>query len=328
MYDIITVGSSTVDVFAKVDSELVKIKSIHHTEELIAYPSGTKILMKDIEFLTGGGGTNTAVAFSRLGLKTAYLGKIGNDENSEIIVNTLKKEKVEFVGAHGEGLSGYSIILDSLDNDRTILTYKGVNNTLGFEEINQAKIKTGWLYFSSMMERSYDALEKIASFAEKNKIKIAFNPSNYLAEKGRLYLQDLLSKTSILILNKEEACLLVGNLKEESLVLELMKLGPEIAIVTDGKNGSYTIHNNSVLHVIPHELKPIETTGAGDAFASSFVAGMIKKKPIEECLKMGALNAESVILQRGAKKGLMTAKQLSAELKKNPPRIIKKKLTF
>ena len=77
MYDVITVGSSTIDVFADVESEEIKIKTKDGEEELIAYPAGSKILIKELNFLTGGGGTNTAVAFSRLGLNVAYLVKWG-----------------------------------------------------------------------------------------------------------------------------------------------------------------------------------------------------------------------------------------------------------
>ena len=98
-YDIITVGSNKVDVFAKTDSELIEIKTRTHTEELLAYPVGTKILIEELEFMIGGGGTNTAVAFSRLGFKTGYLGKIGKDENGLKVFKLLKKEKVEKVMA-------------------------------------------------------------------------------------------------------------------------------------------------------------------------------------------------------------------------------------
>ena len=90
MYDVITVGSSTIDVFAGVKSELIKIKTVHHEEELIAYPCGSKILINKLGFLTGGGGTNTAVAFSRLGLNVAYLGKMGQGSNSGLIVKRLR----------------------------------------------------------------------------------------------------------------------------------------------------------------------------------------------------------------------------------------------
>jgi ribokinase len=317
MYDVITVGSSTIDAFAKVESELVKIKTVHHTEALIAYPCGSKVLITDLTFLPGGGGTNTAVSMSRQGLKIGYVGKVGSDNNHIMILNVLKKEKIDFLGTKGEGNSGYSVILDSLEGDRTILAYKGVNDKLEFKEINLKKLKTKWFYFSSMINKSFETLEKLALFAEKNNIKVAFNPSNYLAEKGRLFLKELLSRTHLLVLNKEEAMLIAGNKDIPRLLKELMSLGPKQVIITDGKEGAYTISGKNLLHVIPKKAKPKETTGAGDAFASTFLACMIKGLEPDLCMKMASCNASSVIMQQGAKTGLMTWKALSADVKKS-----------
>lgn len=327
MYDVITVGSSTIDVFAKVVSELIKIKSLKETQELIAYPSGSKILIEDLTFLSGGGGTNTAVSIAKAGLKVAYLGKIGNDTNSELILKELKKEKVSFIGKKAKGMSGYSIILDSLEGDRTILTYKGVNDYLYFKEVDLKKLKTKWFYFSSMVNESYKTLEKLAEYAEKNNIKIAFNPSNYLAEKGPIFLKEVLSRTYLLVLNKEEAMLLAGNHDVKKLILDLMNFGPKLVIITDGKNGSYTIKDNVFYHVVPNQVKSSETTGAGDAFASTFLACLIKEKDIEESLKLGTKQAESVISKKGAKKGLLEWKKLLSFSKKNPLIVKKERIS-
>ncbi len=326
MYDVITVGSSTIDAFATVDSELVKIRTAHHTEKLIAYPSGAKILITDLVFMSGGGGTNTAVSMSRLGLKIGYIGKVGNDNNRHMILDMLKKEKIDFLGAKGDGVSGYSVILDSLEGDRTILAYKGVNDRLEYKDLDLKKLKTKWFYFSSMIHKSFETLEKLAVFAEKNDIKLAFNPSNYLAEKGRHFIKEVLSRTHLLVLNKEEAILIAGNLGVQDLLKELMKLGPKQVVITDGKEGAYTIKSNYVIHVIPKRSKPKETTGAGDAFASTFLACLIKGLDIGVSMKMASCNASSVILHQGAKTGLMRWKDLISEVKKSKIKTEKKKI--
>lgn len=322
MYDVITVGSSTIDAFARVESELIKIKTVHHEEDLIAYPCGSKILIKELEFYTGGGGTNTAVSFSRLGLKTGYIGKLGSGTNSDLIIQNLKKDKVDFLGVKSKkDHAGYSVILDSIEGDRTILAFKGANNELSFNEVNKKKLATKWFYFSSMVDKSYATLESIAAYAEKNEIKIAFNPSNYLAEKGQLYLKEILSKTTLLVLNKEEACLLAGSLEMSELIRKLESFGPRIVVITDGKDGAYTIKDNKLYHVIPFGTKPVETTGAGDAFASTFLCGLIMKKDIDICLKLASTNSESVISNVGAKTGLLPLKKLMQRMKDRPPKI-------
>ena len=81
MYDVITVGSSTTDVFVYTDrSESISIKTKDGKEDYISYPVGSKLIINTLDFSTGGGGTNSAVALSRLGLKVAYIGRVGNDE--------------------------------------------------------------------------------------------------------------------------------------------------------------------------------------------------------------------------------------------------------
>ena len=327
MYDVITVGSSTIDVFANVESELIKIKTVTHEEELIAYPSGSKILIKNLDFLTGGGGTNTAVVLSKLGLKVAYLGKIGTGSNSGLIVKRLKKDNIAFMGVQSKKYhSGYSIILDSLEGDRTILAYKGANNYLEYKELNLKKLKTKWFYFSSMIGKSYETLEKLAEYGVKNNIKIAFNPSNYLAEKGFSFLKKLLSNVTLLILNKEEANLLAGKGEIKDLIKRISEFGPKLVIITDGKRGAYTIENNKLLHVHTLGNKPVETTGAGDVFASTVLAGLIKGKKVKECLRLSAINSSFAIMEKGAKRGLLNYEKLNSILRKNPPKIDQKKV--
>ena len=326
MYDVITVGSATVDALAR--TEVCEMIHDKKNKECIAYPVGAKILMKELILTVGGGGTNTAVSLSRLGHKVAFLGKIGSKYNSKRVIQQLKQERVNtsLVIRSKTGRTGYSIVLDSKKHDRTILTFKGSNNDLGFNEINFKKLKTKWFYFSSMIGKSFETLEKIASYAHKNNIRIAFNISSYLAKKGPSYLGSILKKTDILVLNKEEAGILVENYKIEKLLKKLNKLGPNIVAITDGKKGVYVYNDNQIYYGKPTNVKIIETTGAGDAFASSFLCGIIRKNDTEFAMKLGMTNAESVIQHHGAKEKLLKYNEALKVMKNKPIRIIKKKI--
>ena len=327
MYDVITVGSATVDVFAKTHfSELIKIMDPKGETDLIAFPSGSKILIDELEFTVGGGGTNTAVALSRLGHKVGFLGKLGQGTNSDFIHKNLMKEKIDLLCAHGKGNAGYSIILDALDHDRTILAYKGINDELAIKDVPFKKLKTKWFYFSAMMGESFHTLEKIAEFAQKNKIKVAFNPSAYLAEKGSRYLRNILSKTELLILNKEEAELLVGKGSFDTLLVKLKGLGPKIAVITDGKNKLYAIGDLHIYSAFPPPVRIVDSTGAGDAFASSFLCGLLKNKNTEFAIKLGIINAQSVVSYYGAKNILLSYKEAMKVMKKFRVKINKKKI--
>lgn len=325
MYDIITIGSSTIDVFADTDSELIKIKTTKGEEDLLAYPTGSKIIIKDLKFTTGGGGTNSAVSFSRLGLKVAYLGKIATDENGHKIIDLLKTDNVDFIGVKEVGgMSGYSIILDSIKRDRTILTYKGCCDNLRFEDINLRKLKTKWFYASSMMGKSFKALEKLAIFARDNDIKFSFNPSSYLAKKGKKFLSKVLANTDVLILNSEEASLLTG--KDITNSLKDLSKTCDIVVITEGKEGVHAYDGKYIFSVKPHNVKVVESTGAGDAFGSSFIAGLIKKNDIEFALQLGMVNAESVITHHGAKNKLLKWNEAIKKLILKPYKIVKKKI--
>ena len=323
MYDIITVGSATVD--ALVRTEFYEMVHDKKKKECIAYPVGAKILMKELILTTGGGGTNTAVALARLGHKVAFLGKVGSKYNSSMVIKELKKEKVgtSLIVRSKTGRTGYSIVLDSKKHDRTILAFKGSNNDLSFNEIKLKKLNARWFYFSSMMGASFKTLEKLASYAKEHNIKIAFNISSYLAKKGKNHLKNILKKTSILVLNKEEASLLVGKGKINDLLKKLQKLGPETIAITDGKNGVYVLHSKTAYYGKPHNVKIVETTGAGDSFASSFLSGIIKKGNIEFAIDLGMTNAESVIQHHGAKEILLTYNQALKGMKDKQRKIIK-----
>ena len=98
MFDVITIGSATVDVFAYTESsEVIKFVESKTEHDFIAYPGGEKIVIDKLDFKIGGGGTNTAVSFSRLGLNTAYLGKLGNDENGKKVLDLLNDENIKQV---------------------------------------------------------------------------------------------------------------------------------------------------------------------------------------------------------------------------------------
>lgn len=298
MYDIITIGSATVDVLVESKNEIKKDRG-HYD---VAYHLGEKILIKNIHFTTGGGGTNTAVAFSRLGLKTGFIGCVGNDANGEMILRELYDEGVEFLGKVKEGNSGYSVILPTR-KDRTILAYKGVNNEL---EVNDAPrlIETRWIYLSSMLGRSWKSAVKIVNSAKKNGVKIAFNASMYLAKQGLGKLGELLKIVDAFILNKEEASVLTKERKIDKMLKKLAEYS-NIVVITDGKNPVYAISEGKIYGRKYALIKVVDSTGAGDAFASGFVYGIMDGRDIKTCLDFGHREAKSVLEHYGAKNNLL-----------------------
>ena len=322
-YDVVTIGSGTLDVFVDTDAEILKKKG--SDDELMAYPLGSKLLIEKLNFEVGGGGTNTAVSFARFGLNTGWIGSIGKCENSKNILEILHKEGIDFLGRVGDGVVGYSVILDSRGHDRTILTFKGENNNLEIKDLNLKALKTKWLYFCSMVGKSFDTQKKLAKFAHDNHIKLAFNPSSYQAKLGAKKLSPILKYTNLLVLNLEEAQLLVGECAHiPELISKLHQTGPHIVIVTDGSKGAYCSDMATIFKVKAQKVKIKETTGAGDAFASSFLGAFIKTDDnIKTSLKIALVNAQSVIQNYGAKNILLSWGTALKREKARPVKITK-----
>lgn len=302
-FDIVTVGGATIDVFIETAEKELK-KDISHND--VCFMVGEKILVPSMKVDTGGGGTNTAVAFSRLGLKTGFVGKLGQDVIAKNIMEGLANEKVKFLGSTGKGESGYSVVLMHLPRDRTILTFKGINDQLSSRDVKWPGMKTRWIYFSSLLGQSFATSKKIVSYAKKHKIRWAFNPSMYMAEKGVNYLKPMINGCDVLIMNKEEAQALLKSKSDIPVLLKKLSLFAKIPVVTDGPRGSYAYFDGTMYHNIPHDIKVIETTGAGDAFASGVVAGLMMEKDLEFALKLGQAESESVIQYIGAKNKLLS----------------------
>jgi sugar/nucleoside kinase (ribokinase family) len=306
MYDIITMGSNTVDMFCDTDlDELIEIRAPKHDEELIAFPLGTKVPITDLRYNVGGNGVNVAVGLARLGINAGYLGKIGRDANGEQILQALDNANVNFIGARGE-TSGVGLILNStLGHDRTILGYKGCNNTLKDDEVPWDDVQANWYYLSSMLETSYETMQNVAAHATHNGATIAFNPSSTIAHYGYDHCAPILEKTDYLIINEEEAQQLAQQDDLEANISYLHDRIPNV-VVTRGNDGVICIEGNERCDVDANTCDVVETTGAGDAFSAGFLAGKIHGKPTEDCVRIGMHNAESVLCHYGAHNKLLT----------------------
>ncbi len=308
MYDIISIGSATRDVFFGAD-DIKKFKMDEFpTGEAVCLGYGSKIEMKKIVLTSGGGGTNAAVTFARQGLKTANIGVVGKDFNGTEILNELKSEGIDVshFQKHEDDLTAYSVILVHPDGERTILSYKGEGQHFEAAKIDFDKLQSKWLFLDSLGGH-LDFLEKAVNWANKNGVKIATNPGGRELAQGLEKLKPFLKNYSIVIMNQEEAAGLSGiDYKNESEIFKFMdKLiggifvmtkGPEGVVVSDGKN----IYSAGV-----PDSPVVERTGAGDAFSSGFVVEYIRSGDIVKAVQFATANSSSVVTQYGAKAGIL-----------------------
>ena len=304
MLDVISIGGATLDIFVKSKQFIVK-------NNLLSLEYSSKNEISQSLICSGGGATNSATSFSRLCLKSACLSLVADDHLSDYIIDDLKKESVEtkLLIKNKNDTTDFSVILVAPDGGRSILTNRG-NTRLEEKNINWNKLpKTKWFYISSL-EGNVDLLEELIGFAKENKIKIALNPGNReLAQRKKLL--PLLKLVDFLLLNKTESETLVqSDIDNKDFWSKLVSLSPPIVAVTNGRDGAFVFFEGKQYFSPIINVKPVDETGAGDSFGSTFVASLIYGHTPKEALFWGIKNSASVVSRLGAKPGLLTLKQI------------------
>jgi sugar/nucleoside kinase (ribokinase family) len=306
MYDVITIGSAVRDVFL-VSDKFIALKSDKFETgfgECVAL--GSKVELDQIILTTGGGATNAAATFGSLGFKTAAMGKIGSDSPGRDVLADLKLFNVNprFMNIV-KGETGYSTLLTMNNGERTVLVYRGVSAKFTPKDINwNALKKTKWVYLTSLGGNM--ALSKrIIKEAHKAGAKIMWNPGSRELKSGMKNMKSLLPMIDVLNMNKEEAQMLT---KQKSIkeITSMLHAEGTWRLITDGTKGSYAYKDGVLVHAGTTKAKALSRTGAGDAFGSGFLSGLMQTSDPEYALRLGTLNAESVIQLHGAKNGILS----------------------
>ena len=314
-FDLLTIGDATIDVFlTPTDSDLFCNMNDKTCEVCFTY--GAKIPVKNMEFSIGGNAANNAIGVKRLGLKTAIVLSLGDDSVGKMILDRLTSEGVstkyvnEQTGAH----SNYSTII-SYGGERTIFTYHAPR----VYELPQNLIQTPWLYLTSMGEGYRPFYDQVIKWLS-DKTKLAFNPGSWQLKNGLESIHDIVARTFVLFVNREEAQILTNSKetqgKEKELLKALFDLGVKIPVVTDGNNGAFAFDGEKYLKVGVLPIDAYERTGAGDAFGSGFLASYIKDNDLNKALLSGTVNSASVIGYTGSQRGLLRETEISQWLER------------
>lgn len=339
-FDVITIGSATMDVFVECDdANIVSVSTKCDKSEFMSYPYGAKVEVTDFSSNTGGGGVNTALNFANLGFSTSAICKIGDDIYSEGVLEALRKSTLDLSNViQDKSVStGFSIILLSFQGDRTVLAQRGANATLKKSEINFDIIKQAkTLYVAPLSGDSNKVLTSIVEFANQNGVNVCFNAGTTSIKRGFEYIKNIIDHSKIVVMNKEEASmctkiqvrpdsrtekfskeLIHPDVKE---MLKKLKLNEEqIIVITDGKEGAYAYDGKTFYQCPNYPALVVSTLGAGDAFASTFCATLDKVGlDIGKALMYASVNSASVVSKFGASEGFLTFEEIENRLKENP----------
>ena len=311
----IAIGDSSLDVFVMIDEATVSCQ-INKPHCLLCLNYADKIPVTHMAKIpAAGNASNAAVGAARLGAKSAILSVIGDDDIGQETLAHWKKEKVstQFVTRDSQHPTNYSTVL-SYKGERTILVHHEPR-TYNFPKIPSS----AWIYYTSL-GKGHERLErKLLAFLHQHpQTKLTFNPGSFQLRRGLDSLKPVIARSTIFILNKEEAQTLLGQgaLPIPALLDALSALGPDIAVITDGPNGSFTRDGGQTWQLGTFPGPETERTGAGDAYATGFTLACMNNQPLPEAMRWGTANAWSVIKQIGPQAGLITTNELKHALAK------------
>jgi len=299
-FDVVCFGALNMDRLYKVD-RIAK--------------EGEERLITDFMEAPGGSAANTAAGLARLGVKTGFIGKVANDREGQLLLEDFRREGVDTNGiiVSREGRSG--VVMGYVDEkgERALYVDPGVNNSLGFEEIDvEYAGSTRFLHLTSFVgDKPFMAQRRLVEALSGKRVKVSFDPGDLYARKELAALKPIVEKCFIVFPNENELRLLTGEGYEKGSKA-LIKLGVSIVAVKLGRRGCYVTDGKESHLIEPFKVKVVDTTGAGDAFCTGFLYGLINNKGLRECGKLGNFVASRCITEIGARKGLPRLSDLPA----------------
>jgi ribokinase len=317
------IGDILADSFIKLQDAEVTC-DIDHENCRISMRWGDKIPYESVKFVKAvGNGPNAATSAARLGLASATMCHVGNDELGKDCIKTLEENNVitDFVTVQ-DGLPTNHHYVLSFNAERTIL----INHAKYTYDLAKQVGDTipEWVYFTSVGEHGLPYHADIAAWVKKNNIKMAFQPGTFQISLGSEKLKDVYEATEVFFCNVEEAQRILKTDSRDlpTLLKAIAELGPKIVCITDGPDGAYaydTYNNEGWFHrIYPDPKPPVERTGAGDAFSSTFTAALGAGKTVKEALSWGPINSMNVVQYIGAQEGLLSLEKLEEYLANAP----------
>ncbi len=314
--DILTIGDTMLDVFVEISEAAVHCKT-DKTNCQISFVFGEKIPVDTMTRVpAAGNASNAAIASARLGLGTAICTTIGDDPEGGLIRNRWKEEGVSlrFVSQPHGAATNYSTVL-SFHGERTILVH---HNHYGYH-LPKTIPPVRRMYYTSLGQ-GHEAMEQelLTHLSRFPRTRLTFQPGTYQLRRLASGTAEVLRRTDILVLNKEEAEHFLEQPPKQPLKKQLQRLqalGPRICVITDGEVGSYAIEGKRAWFCKSFPVPCLERTGAGDAYASAFTWAIDKGFSVPEAMRYGTANGSSVIQFLGPHRGLLDREGLNKAIR-------------
>ena len=330
-YDFVAIGDTVVDAFIELSKDEADVSiDLDTGRKTLTMKFGEKIPYENVTVVNAvGNSPNAAVSAHRLGLQSALISSVGHDRYGTDCLQALREEGVhtDYVKVHEGKLTNYHYVL-RYGPERTIL----IKHEKFPYALPHFEVPPRYIYFSSIGEHGLPHHFEIAQYVKEHpETKLVFQPGTFQIKLGAEKLKEVYEATEIFFCNKEEAQLILntGEQSMSKLLRAFKDLGPKLPVITDGPMGAYVIDENDQawhMPMYPDPADPVDRTGAGDAFASTFTSAIALGLPPEQALAWGPINSMSVVEHIGAQKGLLTREQLLDYLKHAPTTYTAKKI--
>ncbi len=308
MKKILGLGNALVDIMTELenDSLLEQFGLPKGSMQLVDFETSSRVLdgTRHLKrtLASGGSAANTIHGLARLGVKTGFIGKVGNDEYGDFFRNDMIESGIIPLLGSGSAPSGRAIALVSPDAERTFATFLGSAIELTPADLDpEIFAQYDILYIEGYLVQNYELVRAAMELAKQSGMKIALDLASYnVVEANVDFLREMIvSYVDILFANEEEAKAFTGQDPHESLIH--FSEHCEMAVVKTGSKGSLVKTGDAIHEIGIIDAVSIDTTGAGDLYAAGFLYGMVHDLPAEKCGNLGALLAGKVIEVIGAK---------------------------
>lgn len=312
-YDIVGIGNAIVDVIAPSDDDFLIAHGLHKgTMRLIDEAMAEELYqaMGETRVVSGGSAANTIIGAAKLGCRTAFIGKVKADPLGKIFSQDIRAANVFFTATPAtEGAaSARCLILVTPDGQRTMNTFLGACQALTEADIDLSLVAAaqityleGYLWDPPAAKSAFVKAAKLAHTAGRRvalSLSDAFCVDRYRDE----FLSLIRDRTvDILFANESELHALYQTADFDTAV-GLLRSENVLGVVTRGENGALVVTKEETHATKACPVKQVvDTTGAGDLFASGFLAGLVKNRKLVDCARLGALAAAEIVQHYGAR---------------------------
>jgi len=308
MTKILGMGNALVDILVRLESDqtLKQFALPKGSMQLVDGERSRKILAGiahlNTAIASGGSAANTIHGLAKLGIDTGFIGTIGRDRWGDLFRNDMESHHIEPILFTSQSETGRAISLISLDSERTFATYLGAAVELAPDRITEELFQGFTMfYMEGYLVQNHDLVRKAFQLAKQEKLHIALDMASYnVVEENLDFLKKMAQEyVDIIFANEEEARSFTGKPPEEALID--MAGMCEIAVVKTGRTGSFIKRGSEVHKVGIVKVDSMDTTGAGDLYASGFLYGLVNGFSLERCGEIGALLSGKVIEVIGAR---------------------------